>query len=64
MAGQCATCKQPVAPAEGLRAGPFCSERCRTIDLGLWVDGAYRIAGSDEAADPDALEAGLGSEGD
>jgi uncharacterized protein len=22
---------------------PFCSERCRTIDLGNWVSGAYRI---------------------
>jgi len=22
---------------------PFCSERCRLIDLGKWVSGAYRI---------------------
>jgi endogenous inhibitor of DNA gyrase (YacG/DUF329 family) len=24
---------------------PFCSERCRLIDLGAWVEGRYRIPG-------------------
>ena len=24
---------------------PFCSERCRLIDLGNWASGQYRIAG-------------------
>ena len=24
---------------------PFCSDRCRLIDLGAWIDGDYRIAG-------------------
>jgi endogenous inhibitor of DNA gyrase (YacG/DUF329 family) len=23
---------------------PFCSQRCRTIDLGRWLGGDYRIA--------------------
>ncbi|MBM4359103.1 MAG: DNA gyrase inhibitor YacG [Deltaproteobacteria bacterium] len=31
---------------------PFCSERCRTIDLARWLDGAYRIPVDD---DPDFL---------
>jgi uncharacterized protein len=22
---------------------PFCSERCRLLDLARWVDGAYRV---------------------
>jgi uncharacterized protein len=22
---------------------PFCSERCRLIDLGQWADGTYRV---------------------
>jgi endogenous inhibitor of DNA gyrase (YacG/DUF329 family) len=26
---------------------PFCSERCRLIDLGKWASGDYRIAGQD-----------------
>ncbi len=24
---------------------PFCSERCRLLDLGRWIQGNYRIAG-------------------
>jgi len=23
---------------------PFCSERCKLIDLGAWADGSYNIA--------------------
>jgi uncharacterized protein len=36
---------------------PFCSDRCRTIDLGKWASGGYRI--SSPILDPDVLE-GLG----
>jgi endogenous inhibitor of DNA gyrase (YacG/DUF329 family) len=35
---------------------PFCSERCRLIDLGCWVEEAYRMPG--EAAES-APENGL-----
>jgi endogenous inhibitor of DNA gyrase (YacG/DUF329 family) len=31
---------------------PFCAERCRTIDLARWLDGAYRFANAtDEPSD-------------
>ncbi len=30
---------------EGNPWRPFCSERCRTIDLGRWAGGDYRIPG-------------------
>jgi uncharacterized protein len=30
---------------------PFCSERCRTIDLGKWASGDYKI--SSPILDPD-----------
>ena len=33
---------------------PFCSERCRTIDLGKWASGDYKI--SSPILDPDLLE--------
>ena len=33
---------------------PFCSERCRTIDLGKWASGDYKI--SSPIHDPDLLE--------
>ena len=31
----------PYAPANPWR--PFCSERCRLIDLGNWASEAYRV---------------------
>jgi hypothetical protein len=37
---------------------PFCSERCRLIDLGAWAEGEYRIpseAMPDDEAWPEAL---------
>ncbi|HET9742854.1 MAG TPA: DNA gyrase inhibitor YacG [Terriglobales bacterium] len=33
---------------------PFCSERCRLIDLGKWASGGYRI--SSPILDPELLE--------
>ena len=33
---------------------PFCSERCRMIDLGKWASGAYVI--STPINDPEAME--------
>jgi uncharacterized protein len=38
---------------------PFCSERCRLIDLGAWADERYRVPVVEEkdeleARDPDA----------
>jgi hypothetical protein len=30
---------------------PFCSERCRLIDLGMWAQGDYRIPGEPVADD-------------
>lgn len=33
---------------------PFCSDRCRTIDLGKWASGAYVI--STKINDPELLE--------
>jgi hypothetical protein len=42
---------------------PFCSQRCRLLDLGKWADGGYRIAAplteSEQIADashPDNLD--------
>ncbi len=53
---RCPTCKKDVAPS--VASFPFCSERCRKIDLGNWLDGRYRIAGeparSDEREDEPA----------
>lgn len=48
----CPTCKKPVeATAEDF---PFCSDRCRLLDLGAWASGSYRI--SSPILDPELLE--------
>lgn len=41
----CSICKRPVAPRSVNRSYPFCSDRCRLIDLSKWLGGEYRIAG-------------------
>lgn len=33
---------------------PFCSQRCKLIDLGAWADESHRIAG--EAISPPGFE--------
>lgn len=41
----CPSCGRPV-PLEGDRRptqAPFCSDRCRLVDLGAWADGRYAI---------------------
>ena len=47
---------------------PFCSARCRDVDLGRWLGGGYAIAGGEAAADEDgddaAVGGGLGRRGD
>jgi endogenous inhibitor of DNA gyrase (YacG/DUF329 family) len=43
-------CGKPVAPRASNRAFPFCSDRCRLLDLGKWLGEDYRIAG-DRAGD-------------
>ena len=36
-------CGKKVEWSEANRARPFCSERCRVIDLGAWATESYRI---------------------
>lgn len=50
---KCPTCSKPVewTPLSAWR--PFCSERCRQIDLGAWAAESYRIAGQEPTPDED-----------
>ncbi|MBF7052508.1 DNA gyrase inhibitor YacG [Halomonas sp. KAO] len=41
----CPQCYKKVEWREENPYRPFCSERCRLIDLGAWADGSHRIAG-------------------
>jgi uncharacterized protein len=38
---RCPICKKPVKNSGS--DFPFCSERCRVLDLGKWASGAYVI---------------------
>jgi uncharacterized protein len=49
---RCPTCGQLVQPKD--EDFPFCSDRCRLIDLGKWATGAYKI--SSPVLDPEVLE--------
>ena len=39
----CPQCGKAVEWTPASRWRPFCSERCKLIDLGAWATGAYRI---------------------
>lgn len=49
MTPKCPQCRRSVAPRSDNPAFPFCSDRCRTIDLGGWLSETYRVpVGPDE----------------
>lgn len=39
----CPTCGKPVPWVSASTFRPFCSERCRAIDLGAWAAEEYRL---------------------
>jgi endogenous inhibitor of DNA gyrase (YacG/DUF329 family) len=41
----CPTCKKTVLWNDEFPHRPFCSDRCRLIDLGEWASESHRIAG-------------------
>ena len=41
---RCPTCRKPVADPRG-PSRPFCSERCKLVDLQKWLGGAFAIPG-------------------
>lgn len=52
---KCPNCGKPVLWLPENTFRPFCSERCRKIDLGAWASDVYRVPGEtplDDDADP------------
>lgn len=47
---RCPNCGKQVA--RDAPAFPFCSERCRLVDLGRWLAGDYRIPDETPASTP------------
>ncbi|MGO9513442.1 MAG: DNA gyrase inhibitor YacG [Steroidobacteraceae bacterium] len=56
---KCPTCGRPVEWSARSVYRPFCSERCRLIDLGAWLSEEHRIpdeSGAGEEPRSDARE--------
>ncbi len=47
----CPTCGKRVKWSPKNEFRPFCSERCRLIDLGAWASEQHRIPGNPEDED-------------
>ncbi|HET6159471.1 MAG TPA: DNA gyrase inhibitor YacG [Dongiaceae bacterium] len=43
--GGCPICGKPADP----KFKPFCSQRCRQVDLNRWLSGNYRIPGTERS---------------
>ena len=50
----CPRCRQGALFSPGNPYRPFCSERCRTVDLGAWASEAYRVPVPPGSADDEA----------
>ena len=46
-AQRCAICGKPADP----RFQPFCSARCKDVDLNRWLKGVYAIPAADSEAE-------------
>lgn len=55
----CPRCGQPVEWSPAQRWRPFCSERCKLVDVGAWASGAYRIPAQEL---DDTLDENFGAE--
>ncbi|MBL0299912.1 MAG: DNA gyrase inhibitor YacG [Betaproteobacteria bacterium] len=52
----CPTCRRPAVYGERNPWRPFCSERCRSADLGAWASERFRVPAAaptdDDSAPP------------
>jgi endogenous inhibitor of DNA gyrase (YacG/DUF329 family) len=60
----CPICRKDAAPRRDNRSFPFCSPRCRAVDLGRWLGEEYRVgvqqAEEEEDAAPPVPRPGTG----
>jgi endogenous inhibitor of DNA gyrase (YacG/DUF329 family) len=61
--GRCPICGKgfEIDQLASLPSFPFCSDRCKLIDLGRWIDGAYAIPVApdrdvEEPEEPESLD--------
>lgn len=53
----CPRCKKQIEYDQNNPFRPFCSQRCRDIDFGKWIEGEYSIPVEDQTPqNPDSDE--------
>ena len=52
----CPTCKRDIEWSEASPFRPFCSERCKLIDLGEWAAERYRVPAEEPPGEDDTQE--------
>lgn len=55
----CPNCNKSVKWTQSNPDRPFCSERCRLIDLGAWADEQHTIPGDVDVDENDVLSGDL-----
>ena len=58
---KCPHCGAPVRWEPESRFRPFCSERCKQIDLGAWASERYRVPAAEEGEPGESGPAADGS---
>jgi uncharacterized protein len=53
---RCPHCDKTVAPRAQNPSFPFCSSRCKGVDLSKWLGEEYRIGGSVTDKDPSTAQ--------
>lgn len=53
--GKCTICNGPAKPRADNPDHPFCSARCKMIDLGKWLNEEYRVPAEDLDEDAEEL---------
>ncbi len=56
----CPSCRKPVLPRAKNPLFPFCSARCRAVDLGKWLGEEYRVGGGSADEQEDELPSAAG----
>lgn len=59
----CPVCEK-VVPAAETPHSPFCSARCKNVDLNRWLTGGYVIAGNQSDDDSEGVDLEAGSDAD
>lgn len=54
---KCPICERDFDPARPTAARPFCSERCKLVDLGRWLGEDYSLPAAAEVEPDEAAEA-------